>query len=127
MERDFANLLAIFVGSGIGGVARYLVGCVLGSCGRFSGVPLGTFAVNVVGCFLIGMIYGVAVDAPWLSERVKLLLTVGFCGGFTTFSTMANEGRMMLEANNMVGLCLYVAVSVVCGLLCVCLGYNVVR
>jgi CrcB protein len=79
------NLLFVAAGSAVGGVARYLIG--LGLEGRSGWMPLGTLVVNVLGGLLIGIVVAV-VPA---TDRTRLLLATGFCGGFTTFSAFSRE------------------------------------
>lgn len=121
METVKAFLL-VGVGSFFGGGLRYLVSRVL-SAVYAHGFPCGTFAVNVIGCFLLGLIYG------WLqrilpgSETLKLLLAVGFCGGFTTFSTFLNENLQLLRSSEFILSAIYCATSLLLGLLAVYGGY----
>jgi len=86
-----ADCLLVALGSGAGGLARYLLGgWVSGRTGP--GFPWGTFVVNVSGCFLLGLLMGVLGErqpTPWPGWR--LLLGVGFLGGYTTFSTLMYE------------------------------------
>lgn len=107
------HLLLIFVGGGVGSVLRYLVGrMVNGSCqGSF---PWGTFTANIIGCLLIGLI--TAAIARWhLTEEIRLLLVVGLCGGFTTFSTFCNETFQLLSSDHVATALAYVASSIVIG------------
>lgn len=82
--------------------------------------PLGTFAVNLVGCLLIGLFYGLSEHT--LSPNARLFLTVGFCGGLTTFSTFANENLQLFRDGNVLMFALYAAGSVFFGILAVHLG-----
>lgn len=125
------NVLAVFVGSGLGGVCRYLVGMAIQSgLGRSTVFPWGTFAVNIAGCFLIGVLYGLSdrqATPGWMSPQVRLLLTTGFCGGFTTFSTFINENYILFQSSNQLLLPGYVAASVVVGFLLLYAGYAVAQ
>ena len=110
------NFLLVFIGSGIGGVMRYAAALALN--GR--GAVWGTLAVNVVGSFLIG-----AFGA--LSANARLLLTIGLCGGFTTFSTFSNECLSFIRAGAYLPAAGYVAASVALGLAAVALGWMCFR
>ena len=88
-----------------------------------NGFPWGTFVVNVAGCLLIGILWGVMSRLQNISPAFSLFLMVGFCGGFTTFSTFSREGLTLLQANNYFLFSLYVIGSVVLGILAVALGY----
>lgn len=84
------ELLAIFVGGGIGAMLRYLITLLAGKTVGAS--HWGTFTVNVIGCLAIGYILGLMIDrANAFSPHLKLFLTVGFLGGLTTFSTFNYE------------------------------------
>ncbi len=84
------NIIAIFLGGGLGAVSRYLVGINLARHFEIN-LPISTFLVNVVGSFIIGFLYFLFVEKADISPVVKLALTVGFCGGLTTFSTFSLE------------------------------------
>ena len=92
-----------------------------------NGFPWGTFTVNVAGCLLIGILWGVTNRFQNLSPAFTLLLMVGFCGGFTTFSTFSKEGLTMLQANNYLLFSLYAIGSVVLGIMAVAIGYYITK
>lgn len=85
------DLLAVFVGGGLGSLARYLTG--LAFLQRFGpGFPYGTLAINLAGCFLIGIIAELAQTRAYgIGSSTRLFLVVGVLGGFTTFSTFAYD------------------------------------
>lgn len=126
---NFTGILAVFVGSGLGGVCRYVAGRAVQSCLPAGTVfPWGTFAVNIVGCFLIGLLYGLFdryAPSGFLSQHLRLLLTVGFCGGFTTFSTFINENYILFQSSDILLLLAYVAASVIAGFILLYAGYAV--
>lgn len=124
---SFLNILVVFIGSGTGGAARYLIGKLIKSNITPSSFPWETFTVNILGCFIIGILYGISADSQWLSPRLKLLLAVGFCGGFTTFSTFANENYLLLNNSNLLSFAIYTTASIVTGILAVALGYYLTR
>ena len=119
-------IFIILAGSGLGGVARYglqLLAFRLYPI-RF---PLGTFVVNLIGCFLIGLFFSLAERAGAISQEIKLFLITGFCGGFTTFSTFSVDGLTLLKSGAMVYFMLYTVGSVVAGLLMTWLGMQVIK
>ena len=120
------SLLIVGTGSFIGGAMRYLLSTLMKSaCGQ--GFPWGTLMVNLLGCFLFGMLFAVFGKSNATDNTLYLLLTTGICGGFTTFSTFANESVQMLQQGNTWGFVGYVATSVVAGLALIALGYGVAR
>ena len=120
------SILIVGCGSFVGGALRYLISTLMKNESA-SSFPIGTLLVNILGCFLIGVIYGLFVRYSTTSHMLCLLLTTGFCGGFTTFSTFANESLQMLQAGNVGGFIGYVAASVLLGILLVLFGYNLVK
>ena len=106
------NLLLVAFGGAAGSVLRYLLS------GLNTSFSWGTFIVNVLGSLLIGLLVGF-VSKGVLSPEMKLLLVTGFCGGFTTCSTFANESFGMMKAGDVLLTALYVGVSVILGILAV--------
>ena len=90
MPRSADVIFSIAAGSAIGGVARYLLSDVV-QARSGSTFPIGTLVVNLVGCLVLGFIVELARDSAAITPAVRALLTVGFCGGFTTFSTFSLE------------------------------------
>lgn len=117
------NILLVASGGAVGSVLRYLVSKWLQEASS-AAFPVGTLVVNVVGCLLIGAIYG-ASDSWGISGDMRLLLTVGFCGGFTTFSTFMNESLSLMRADNLLPLALYASLSVGLGLVAVWAGSRI--
>lgn len=116
------ELLLVCIGSFFGGGARYLVGKVVQSLVAVS-FPWGTMAVNVVGCFLIGLLSGLSIGGH-VSPTTKLVLVTGFCGGFTTFSTFMNENLLLGRDGAMLSAALYTLLSLALGLIAVIIGYQ---
>jgi CrcB protein len=116
------NILLIGFGGFIGSVARYFVS-KLNLYWDFLSIPVGTLIVNVAGCFLIGFLTGISEKSNILSTELRMFLMVGICGGFTTFSTFANENLMLLHTGQLFSILLYTSLSVVLGFLAVYLGY----
>lgn len=112
-----------FIGSGsfIGGIARYLISKMVQNSVA-SSFPYGTLVVNLVGCLLIGLIFGISERTNLISDEWRIFLTIGFCGGFTTFSTFANENMILLRDGNFFYFSLYTGLSVFLGLFAVFFG-----
>ena len=126
MVSDIIKSIAIVgAGSFIGGAARYLVSVAMKGVSK--GFPWATLAVNVLGCFLIGLLWGIYSRSASEGSSWALFLTVGVCGGFTTFSTFSKEALMMLQSGNIWGFAAYVALSVIAGVALVALGYYLVH
>lgn len=119
-------ILYIGAGSCLGGVARFLLSSKIESFNPGS-FPWGTFAVNLIGCLAIGLIYGLLDRGFNLSPEMKAFLTVGFCGGFTTFSTFVHENYLLFGSSNSITLFLYAVGSFAAGLFLAHAGHLLAR
>lgn len=117
------NILLIGFGGFIGSVARYFVS-LLNLSISFLSVPVGTLVVNVLGSFVIGFLTGIAEKSTLLSTEWRMFLMVGLCGGFTTFSTFANENLMLIHNGQAFSVFLYSALTIFLGFLAVFMGYT---
>ncbi|KAF1018383.1 MAG: putative fluoride ion transporter CrcB [Paracidovorax wautersii] len=118
-------VLYVAVGGALGSVARYLMGSALATQAVQWGLrfPVGTFAVNLIGCLFIGLVAGLADKHALIAADARLLLVTGVLGGYTTFSSFGLETVMLLKGGN-IGLALaYVLGSVVLGVALVALGW----
>lgn len=120
------SLLIVGLGSFCGGALRYYISTLVKSA-YGQDFPWGTLSVNLVGCLLIGLLLGLFSRCRVQSSSWSLLLTVGLCGGFTTFSTFANESFQMLQSGNTLNLIIYILLSVIVGIVLVALGYWIVK
>ena len=120
------TLLFIGTGSFLGGVSRYVLTRLVQDH-ILQDFPYGTLVVNLAGCFLIGLFYGLFDRGHVLDPDIRMFLTVGFCGGFTTFSTFANENLSMLQGGNFLGVGAYAVLSFALGLAMVYLGQLTVK
>ena len=119
------NTIFIGCGSFIGGAARYIISAAMKAMSK--GFPWGTLIVNLVGCLVIGLLWGFFSKTSSESSSWALFMIVGICGGFTTFSTFSKEALMMLQAGNFISLLAYVVISVIAGIALVAAGYYLVR
>ena len=119
------NIIAVGAGSFIGGIARYLVS--LAMKGISKGFPWATLLVNLLGCLIIGLLWGFLSRNASESTSWGLFLTVGLCGGFTTFSTLSKEALTMLQTGQIWGFASYIALSILAGITLVALGYYIGR
>ena len=120
------SLLIVGIGSFVGGTLRYGISVLMRECcGK--GFPWGTLAVNLLGCFTIGAIFALFGKYSSTDNGWCVLLTTGVCGGFTTFSTFANESLQMVQNGNIGSFVGYVATSLIVGLALTALGYWIVK
>lgn len=114
-------LLIAGFGGFIGTVLRFLISRYY-QVNAVSSFPWGTFTVNIVGCFLIGLIFGVSDKTGWISPELRIFLTVGICGGFTTFSSFSNDTYLLIEDKEWLLMALYTSLSFFLGLVAVYSG-----
>ncbi|MBO5887895.1 MAG: fluoride efflux transporter CrcB [Bacteroidaceae bacterium] len=114
------------LGGFVGTCLRYLTGrlCHLWDVGGF---PLGTFVVNVIGSFIIGALLGLAERNNFITPTMNVLLVTGFCGGFTTFSSFADDIFLMLQQRHWAIFALYTGLSIFLGVIMVWLGRTAVK
>ena len=111
------DLLFVFLGGGAGSILRYMVSRWLNT----SFFPWGTLAVNIIGCFLVSL-FGTWIARQSLPTDLRLLMVVGLCGGFTTFSTFGNEAMTMLRNGYLLLSFIYIFLSVAAGIAAAYIG-----
>jgi len=116
----------VAIGSAVGGVSRYLLGGFLQRVFAAS-FPVGTLVINVTGSALLGFILRYSLDTPSVTPEMRVLLGVGFCGGYTTFSTFSYETLALLEDGDWRRAGLYAGLSVVGALVATFLGFVAAR
>ena len=114
---------SIALGSAVGGVCRWLIGAFL----QKPGFPFWTLAINVGGSFLLGAIMRISLQTPSMSPEIRAMLAIGFCGGFTTFSTFSYETAMLLEDGEWLKAGTYIGGSVVLSIAAIFLGFAAAR
>ena len=115
------NILIVGVGSFLGGSARYLVSFLLK--GYNTSFPWATLIVNLLGCFAIGLLCGYLLKTNNEQNFISTFFVYGICGGFTTFSTFSKETFLMIQCGNYLNAFIYVAISIIIGLLLTACGY----
>ena len=118
------NLLLIGLGGFLGSISRFLVSTGVNRVFQ-SVLPIGTLAVNILGCLLIGIIYSLAEQKNILGPELRIFLGVGFCGGFTTYSSFAFEKFSLIKTGDFLLLSVYVGASIFLGLIAVYLGSQI--
>lgn len=113
-------------------------GGFVGTCGRFlinkwsAGIfhgpfPWGTFLVNIIGCFIFGLFFGLFEKTNMISQEENVLLITGFCGGFTTFSTFSNDMLELINKGDWITFFLYLTLSLLIGVLFVWTGRAIIH
>ena len=119
-------ILLVGIGSAGGGILRFLIGKWIHNLISTS-FPLGTMIVNIAGCFIIGLVYGIFSRETSADTNMQLLLATGFCGGFTTFSSFLHENMVMLENGNLLQLAAYTILSIILGITALYLAVYLLR
>lgn len=119
------DYLLVFIGAGLGGMARYVVGrAALTIGGDF---PWGTMAINIAGSLAMGLVAGWFLNRGGADQNLRLFLTTGVIGGFTTFSTFSLEAALLWERGQLLAAGLYVGGSVLIGVAGVFVGLAAIR
>jgi fluoride exporter len=120
------TLLIVGTGGFIGTLLRFFVSRYFQE-NIFSVFPWGTFSVNIAGSLLIGIFYGMSERGNLLNPDIRIFLTVGICGGFTTFSSLSNDAFLLLQDKEWLKLSLYASLSFFLGLVAVYLGRTIIK
>lgn len=120
------TLLIVGTGGFIGTILRFFVSRYFQE-NTFSVFPWGTFTVNILGSLFIGIFYGMSERGNLLSPDLRIFLTVGICGGFTTFSSLSNDAFILLMEKEWFKLSLYTSLSFFFGLVAVYLGRTLIK
>ena len=110
--KNLQPIFLVFVGGGFGSTVRYLLGRWVNALHSHH-FPFGTLAVNVVACFVLGYIVGIADHRQLISPAARLFWTVGFCGGFSTFSTFSAETLTLIQNGFHLSTAIYIFSSLV--------------
>ena len=122
----FKTLFIAGTGGFIGTVLRFLVSRYFQE-NTLSLFPWGTFSENIFGSLLIGVFYGLSERGNLLSPDVRIFLTVGICGGFTTFSSLTNDAFMLMQQKEWLKVSLYTTLSFFLGMVAVYLGRLIIK
>jgi fluoride exporter len=119
------NILLVGIGGFIGSVLRYTASGYVQQASKSVGFPYGTLAVNLLGCFIIGLLAQLAESRGLFTSESRLFVFVGILGGFTTFSTFGNETFNLARDSQMMSALANIGANVVIGLFAVWLGRTV--
>ena len=114
------EIVAVFIGGGIGSILRFLISKL--SYITPGSFPYSTFITNIFGCFILGVTLGYFLNNNNQNSPMFIFLTIGLCGGFTTFSTFSSEGLALINNGNYLTFLIYTLTSITLGLLAVYLG-----
>lgn len=120
------SILIVGFGGFIGTVARFLTSRYFQE-NIASVFPWSTFLINIIGSLLIGIFFGISEKGDFMSPDVRLFLTVGICGGFTTFSTFSNDAFLLIRQDEWLRFAFYTSMSFFLGLLAVYFGRIIIK
>lgn len=116
----YKNILLVGLGGGVGSILRYGVSVLIHS----KLFPYATLAVNIIGSFIIGVVFALSIKQEGLPDTWKLFLATGICGGFTTFSAFSLENMGLIQSGKYGMALTYILISIVLGILATFLGYQ---
>lgn len=120
------NILLVAIGGAFGSVARYFLSSIFSKAQQNS-FPWPTFIANILGCLIIGLLFGYIQKNQVQNETLKLVLMTGFCGGFTTFSTFSLENIQFIQNQNYSTAIIYTMSSILLGLGAIIIGIKIVN
>lgn len=115
------SVLLVALGGSIGSILRYITSIITAKF-YSANFPLATFIVNIIGCLIIGVVFGIFERNGIVNDNLRLLLITGFCGGFTTFSAFSSENINLLQNGNFFIALSYISLSIILGLIAVWFG-----
>ena len=121
----FKEIVAVFVGGGIGSMMRYLFSKI--SFLSYNSFPFSTFISNIIGCFILGLALAYFIKNDSQNSTIFIFISVGICGGFTTFSTFSSEGLELINNGNILTFILYTFTSIFLGIIAVYLGASIYK
>ena len=121
----FREIVAVFVGGGIGSIMRYLITKV--SFFSSNSFPYSTFISNIIGCLILGLALTYFMKNDSQNSTIFIFIAVGFCGGFTTFSTFSSEGLELINNGNLITFILYTFTSIFLGIIAIYLGASIYK
>ncbi|MFM6926789.1 MAG: fluoride efflux transporter CrcB [Ferruginibacter sp.] len=116
------NVLLVGLGGSIGSMVRYAVSLLMNS----KSFPYATLSVNIIGSFIIGVVFALGIKEGGLSGNWRLFLATGICGGFTTFSAFSLENMGLLQSGRIGVALTYIMISLVLGIAATFLGYQLI-
>ena len=119
------HFILVCIGGGLGSGLRFIISKVLSSDKNY--IPYHTLSVNIIGSLIIGFVIGYFVKENNTSTTAMMLLSTGFCGGFTTFSSFAFENFTFLKNGDFIPLITYTTISLLVGLLATFLGFSIAK
>lgn len=110
--KTFLEIVLVFGGGGTGSVIRFLLGRWVNAWHSYH-FPIGTLVINIIACLVLGLVVGIADHRQLISPSARLFWTVGFCGGFSTFSTFSAETLTLLQGGFHLSTFIYILSSLV--------------